>query len=266
MAARRLPLVCLAWLLCACPPPPRQWTPVSHGGEGQRLTEVGELMLRVVAVNEGYKTLRSVQRVTLQIAGRGRRSEKRFLRAVVAVKRPDRFRLNVLGPAGVKLIDLLYIGGRYQVLHLQQRLRRSSRMPEILESLCGDLRAIYRLDPLPKLERITLEESVASTSGRTPLFDLKGYRGTDLVQTLTVFASTLAISRVEELHPDGEIRTVTFGDYQSDGKLMMPWSMHVARDGHLSYWLLIQVQELDLDVPLDERLFSPASDAARGAP
>jgi len=244
-------LVCLA----GCPAPPRPRYGVDHKGMAQRVTDPDDLLRRVRQINTGYAELKTVHEVTIVITPDENREEKRFVRGVLAVRRPDLFRLVLLGPGGIKLMDILYGAGRHKVLHLAPTLDRSSLLPTIIASLCQDIRAMYDLAPSPFVTRRAVEETVASASGNTPLYDLKEYRRGTIVRRMTIFASTLAISRVHEVDDRGDSRTITFGDYETDGRVLVPRSFHVARTGKLDYWLMIRVKEVTLDEGLDDRLF-----------
>ena len=228
---------------------------IDHNGLARQVKGPDELLGKVDKANYSYAQMKTVHAVTLVITPNEDREEKRFLRGVLAVRRPDLFRLVVLGPGGIKLMDILYGGGRHKVLHLAPGLGKSSLLPGIVASLCADIRAIYNLTPAPPSDRRVVEETVAVASRRAPLFDIKEYRGVDIVRRLTVFASTMAISRLHEEDRRGESRTITFGDYESDGQRLIPMTIHVARSGSLDYWLLIRVKQISFDEELDDRLF-----------
>jgi len=253
---RWLPLPAL--LLCACPSAPAALHDVSHQGAAQKLTGADELLRRTLAANDGYGTLTTVHKVTAEIALGGERSEKRSFRGVLAIRRPGHFRLQILGAMGLKLVDLLYAEGKTRVLHVEPALRRSSRLPEILESVAGDIRAVYRLDPTPEVERRKMEETVSLASGRAPLFNLQEFRGKDLVRQMDIFAATLAIAR-SQVTEGLDIRTITYGAYETNGRLMVPRQIHVAKEGQVFYWLSIQVESVTMDEELDEELFAPQS-------
>jgi hypothetical protein len=239
----------------ACHPPAPQVAPVSHLGAAIPLGSAAELLERVRVVNDGYGTLRTLHNVTVEIALGGDRSEKRSFRAALAIRRPGHFRLTILGPLGLKLIDLLYAAGKTRVLHVEPALQRSSRLPEIVDSIAADIAAMYRLDPQLYASRSRMEETIALASGRAPLYDLKEYRGEEIVRQMTIFAATLAISRMEVIGPHNDIRTITYGDYESRGKLLVPRSFLVAKEGDVFYWLSIQVEQVDVDLKLDDHLF-----------
>ena len=221
----------------------------------QRFKDPEGLLARVREANTGYTELKTVHEVTIVITPDEKREEKRFVRGVLAVRRPDLFRLMILGSGGFKLMDILYGGGQHKVLYLAPTLGRSSLLPTIIASLCQDIRAMYDLIPSPPVTRRVVDETVASASGRTPLFDIKEFHHEVIVRRLTIFASTLAISRIHEEDRRGNSRTITFGDYETDGRRLVPRSFHVARSGSLDYWLMIRVKEVTLDEKLDDALF-----------
>jgi hypothetical protein len=217
--------------------------------------DADELLQRVLQANDGYGTLRTVHDVALELVLGGHRSEKRTFRGVLAVRRPGHFRLAILGPVGLKLVDLLYMAGKTKVVHVAPELARSSRLPAILDSIAADIAAIYRLDPQLHPSRRRLEESVSYASGQAPLYELKEYRRGELARQLTIFAATLAVARMEVVDERGDSRTIVFGDYETHGKLLVPRSVHVAIEGRVFYWLAIRVEAVDVDVKLDDHLF-----------
>jgi hypothetical protein len=246
----------LACLLAGCPGgQPAPTTTVKHEGRAVPFKDAEALLRRISEVNDGYGTLKSVHKVTAEIALGGDRTEKRSFRGVVAVQRPGFFRLQILGPMGVKFADLLYGQGRAQVLEVATSLRKSSRLPEILDSIAGDLRAIYRLDPLPHASRRTMEKTVALASGSAPLYALKETRGDEVVRQLDIFAASLAIARSVVVDVKGDVRTITYGDHRTNGKLVIPHKIHVSKEGRAFYWLSIEVESVVLDEQLDPALF-----------
>jgi hypothetical protein len=257
-------LLVAALLLCAgCPRGPVGPTPVSHLGRAIPVADGAELLRRVIAVNDGYGTLETVHSVTIEIALGKDRSEKRSFRGLLAIRRPGHFRLQILGPVGSKLLDLLYLAGQVKVVATAPMLERSSKLPVLAESIARDIAAIYRLDPQPEVDRRAIEESVALASGRAPLYELKEYRKGQLVRQLTIFAASLAVSRCELADGAGGLRTITYGDYERHRArkgdlphaLLVPRSLHLAREGRDFYWLSIRVESLILDTDLDKRLF-----------
>jgi len=259
VAAIRRPILG-AWALlltsfAGCQPPPAPVGPVDHRGRAIAVRDADELLQRVLQSNDGYGTLRTVHDVTLELVLGGQRSEKRTFRGVLAVRRPGHFRLAILGPVGMKLVDLLYMAGKTKVIHVAPELARSSRLPAILDSIAADIAAIYRLDPQLYPSRRRLEESVSYASGRAPLYELKEFRRDELARQLTIFAATLAVARAEVSDERGDSRTIVFGDYETHGKVLVPRSIHVANEGRAFYWLAIRVESVDVDVKLDDHLF-----------
>jgi len=244
----------LAAVLCGCPTP-LPTTVVDHHGPARRFASPAQLLKQVIEVNDGYGTLTTVQQVTLEIALGGDRSEKRSFSAALAIRRPGGFRLQILGPMGVRLVDLLYLKGQTKVLHVEPALQRSSQLPAILDSIAGDIRAIYHLDPLPRVDHRRMEESVSLASGSAPLLDLKEYRGRELTREMDIFASTLAMARSQVVEGT-DIRTVTYGAYEARGRLMVPRQIHVAKEGSVFYWLSIQVESVTIDEGLDREIFT----------
>ena len=96
----------------------------------------------------GWRTLRAEHLVTVDSAGKGGR-ERRTMRAVIAVARPDRFRLRALGPAGITLFDLLYRGGEVTVLRALRDPSSSDLLGRVIAAMAGDLAAAYGLGPSP---------------------------------------------------------------------------------------------------------------------
>jgi hypothetical protein len=91
-----------------------------------------------------WRTLQAEQRLTVDAPRKGGGREHRKLRALIAVERPDKFRLRAFGPGGITLFDLLGVGGRVTVLESLRDPNSPSLRP-ILESLAGDVAATYGL-------------------------------------------------------------------------------------------------------------------------
>ncbi|HZS39567.1 MAG TPA: DUF3261 domain-containing protein [Polyangia bacterium] len=96
---------------------------------------------------ETWKTLEAEQRVTIDAPRAGGKREHRTLRCVIAVERPDKFRLRAMGPGGITLFDLVGRGGKISVLE-SLRDPANPTMHAILESLAGDVQAVYGLGGL----------------------------------------------------------------------------------------------------------------------
>jgi hypothetical protein len=259
---RAAPLLCA--LLLGCPHAPMRLGKASHEGPAIRVADADELARRVQEVNDGYGTMETVHRVTIEIALGEGRSEKRSFKALLAIRRPGHFRVQLLGPMQIRLMDLLYEAGQVKVVQLADELRRSSRIGELVNDIAGDIAAIYRLDPQPHPTRRRLEETVSTASGRAPLYELRELRDDTLLRQMTVFAATLAVSRAEIPDGQGGSRTITYGEYEHFGPLVVPRQIHLSREGRVFYWLAIQVESATIDPKLDDRLFLYQGQEDRG--
>jgi hypothetical protein len=105
-----------------------------------------------------WGTMRAVHRVFIDAAiGDGR--EQNNVRGMIAVERPDRFRLQALGPGGVQLFDIVKVGGEARVIQSLAGAG-SSLQQKVLLSIAADLSAAYDLEPkLPsRVKNIGLKE------------------------------------------------------------------------------------------------------------
>jgi hypothetical protein len=100
-----------------------------------------------------WRTLKAEHRVALEVLLDGGRRERRGLRGLIAVARPDRFRLRALGPGGLTLFDLVRVGGRVSV---KESIRDAAKgvLAEVVRSLADDLSAAYQLEPAPAERRV----------------------------------------------------------------------------------------------------------------
>jgi hypothetical protein len=96
-----------------------------------------------------WRTLRAEHATVVTARRRDGRLERRRVRGLLAAARPDRLRLRALGPADTTLFDLVARGGRCAVVAGPggAALAPGSRGAAILEALCHDLLAAYRLGP-----------------------------------------------------------------------------------------------------------------------
>jgi len=103
-----------------------------------------------------WRTLRAEHRVALTVDLEGGKVEKRSLRGLIAVERPDKLRLRALGPGGVTLFDLVVAGGKVAV---KEAIRdpNSATMRPLLAALAGDLQAAFLLQPSPEGRTVTVE-------------------------------------------------------------------------------------------------------------
>jgi hypothetical protein len=116
----------------------------------------------LLPASEAWHTMRAEHRVTVEAGG-----QKRTLRGLIAVERPDRFRLRALGPGGITLFDVVSVAGEVRVIE-SIKDPNASALGKILPSMAGDLQAAYDLLPRPadrKVERAG-DETVVREAGR----------------------------------------------------------------------------------------------------
>lgn len=92
-----------------------------------------------------WRTMRAEHRVLID-ALRGDGREKTSVRGLIAVERPDRFRLKAMGPGGITLFDLIKVGGDTRVVQ-GVAAADSSLQQKVLLSIGADLSAAYDLEP-----------------------------------------------------------------------------------------------------------------------
>jgi Glycosyl transferase family 2 len=109
-----------------------------------------------------WHTMRAEHRVTVEAGG-----QKRTLRGLIAVERPDRFRLRALGPGGITLFDVVSVAGEVRVIEAIKD-PNASALGKILPSMAGDLQAAYDLTPRPPERTIARDgsDTVIRENGR----------------------------------------------------------------------------------------------------
>ena len=100
-----------------------------------------------------WNTMRAVHHVHIDFP-RGDGRDQLDVRGLIAVERPDRFRLQAFGPGNMTLFDLIKVGGDIKVVQgmpgTNQRLEQ-----KILLSIGADLAAAFDLEPrLPSRQKI----------------------------------------------------------------------------------------------------------------
>lgn len=98
-----------------------------------------------------WRTQTAEHRVSVEVHLSEGRVEKRKLRGVIAVLRPDKLRLRAIGPAGLSLFDLLLVNDEAKILSAIQK--DSPSLHEWTQALALDLACAYDLEPRAK-ERI----------------------------------------------------------------------------------------------------------------
>ncbi|MBI5480017.1 MAG: hypothetical protein HY906_14215 [Deltaproteobacteria bacterium] len=98
-----------------------------------------------------WRTLRAEHTTVVTARLPDGRTERRRVRGLLAVARPDRLRLRALGPGDVTLFDLLDRDGTCVVVNGPGGASPppESIMARVLTALCHDLRVAYRLGPAP---------------------------------------------------------------------------------------------------------------------
>ncbi|HWE31375.1 MAG TPA: glycosyltransferase family 2 protein [Polyangia bacterium] len=101
----------------------------------------------VMPVTQSWRTMRAEHQVRIEVKTASG-TQTKTIRGLLAVQRPDRFRLRALGPAGITLFDVIVVAGQVTIV---QSLRdpNDPTMGRILESLARDLEATYDLLPRP---------------------------------------------------------------------------------------------------------------------
>lgn len=100
-----------------------------------------------------WGTMRAVHRVHID-AAKGDGRESIDVRGMIAVERPDRFRLQAYGPGAIMLFDIVKVGGDTRVI---QGIRGAdtSLQQKVLLSIGADLAATFDLEPrLPSRQKI----------------------------------------------------------------------------------------------------------------
>jgi hypothetical protein len=170
------PLWALALLLVACAGGGGGFGPV-RGDRGAKRTSAsgaeevssrGETKAPVQPNTTSWKTMRAEHEVAIDVKLGSGQHDKRTLRGLIAIERPDRFRLRALGPGGITLFDVMSVHGEVTVL---QALRdpNSPALARIIESMAGDLDAAYDLAPRPPGRSVGRvgDEVVVQEPGRT---------------------------------------------------------------------------------------------------
>jgi hypothetical protein len=98
-----------------------------------------------------WRTLRAEHATVVTARLADGRTERRRVRGLLAAARPDRLRLRALGPGDVTLFDLVDRDGTCVVLSGPRGAAppADGAMARVLQALCHDLRAAYRLGTPP---------------------------------------------------------------------------------------------------------------------
>ncbi|MFO0657156.1 MAG: glycosyltransferase [Polyangia bacterium] len=111
-----------------------------------------------------WGTMRAVHRVGID-AAKGDGREQVTVRGMIAVERPDRFRLKAIGPGGITLFDLIKVGGDVKVV-TSMAGADSSLQQKVLLSIGADLSAMFDLEPLHPSHKKYVDLKVGETARR----------------------------------------------------------------------------------------------------
>jgi len=110
-----------------------------------------------------WNTMRAKHYVHID-AAKGDGREQIDVQGLIAVERPDRFRLKALGPGGIEIFDIIKVGGDVKVVQSLPGAD-SSLQQKVLLSIGNDLSAAYDLEPrLPsRVKNVGLKEGELRT-------------------------------------------------------------------------------------------------------
>ncbi|MCC6751021.1 MAG: hypothetical protein IT371_25415 [Deltaproteobacteria bacterium] len=245
-------VLALLGLAGCCPPPPGREARAA-GGATSPAPRAAQALAALRAVSDGFRTLRTVHRVELEIPLPGGGVERRRFTGVLAVQRPSSLRLRVLGPFSLPLFDLLGKGEAVQIKHLAAILRRRSQLPGILDSIAADLRAAYGLGAAVRPEG-PAGDLTSWTDGHGTMDLCRGGTG-DVRRCWQIQAATGRLTALREWWPDGTHRRLLFDEHRQVGPLALPLRMRVQVEGKRRYRVAIRVEAVEPDVPLDPELF-----------
>ena len=119
----------------------------------------------------GWQRLSAEHRVVVSVSLPDGKTDTRTLRGLIAVERPDRFRLRALGPAGISLFDLLVKEGKPTVVSAIRTPadgKAGQTLAEITTSLAADLACAYALAPSGQRSvRVDGEDVIVTEPGRS---------------------------------------------------------------------------------------------------
>ncbi len=215
-----------------------------------------ELLAKALPLNDGYKTLTTMHRVSLELNQAEGRLLHYHFRGALAIKRPGTFRLQILGTMGLKLADIRSALGRYQTLFLARKLKKSPLFLKVIPSIVEDIRGIYRLQPELLSARKTLSLSKDVPPEAPCQFAVSFYRKNRRVSTLDILATTFAIVG-NKLQDDAQsFCQIRFGAWTKQGKYLIPKQIIVKRTRPFVYQLKILVESIQMNVNLDPEMFS----------
>lgn len=163
-----------------------------------------------------WRTMRAEHRVHID-AAKGDGREQTDVRGMIAIERPDRFRLRAVGPGGITLFDIVKIGGDIKIVQGVAGAD-SSLQEKVLLAIGADLAAAYDLEPRLPSRNKTVSE------------------------------------REEELRITEPERTVRLQQFKEVQGQSVPTRMEI-RNSALDYNVTVDVESATLDEKLDPALF-----------
>jgi hypothetical protein len=160
--------------------------------------------------------MRAQHHVTIEAQVEPGKIERRVMRGMLAVERPDKLRLRALGPAGITLFEVVKRGADGAVVNTLKD-PKGTALEKVIELLRADLDAVYRLAPLTDGSAHVIEGDAAL------------YRATGREVRLTKFVNI--------------------------GKHAVAEHIEIDVKEPLTYHVSIDASDIELDVPLDPALF-----------
>ncbi len=118
-----------------------------------------------------WHRLSAEHRVVVSVSLPDGTTDTRTLRGLIAIERPDRFRLRALGPAGISLFDLLVKDGKTVVVSAIRTPadgKAGQTLADITTSLAADLACAYALSPSgQRTVRVEGDDVIVAEPGRS---------------------------------------------------------------------------------------------------
>jgi len=247
-----IPLLLALW---GCRPP-RAQVEIAPKSPPFKIRSAAKLLAQAMPQNDGYKTLTTIHRVTLEVRQKEGRMLKYNFRGALAVKRPDQFRLQILGAMGLKLADLRFAAGRSETLFLSSELKKSAVFLKVIPSIIEDIRGIYRIKPDQPIDHTTLSLQHAESFKAPPQYVVSLYYKNCLVRKMKFLSTTLAITSSERKNAQAGFCQMEFGSWTKQGKYLIPKRIMVKRTRPFVYRLNILVESIKMNVDLNPEMFS----------
>ncbi|MBI2892619.1 MAG: hypothetical protein HYY06_03645 [Deltaproteobacteria bacterium] len=206
----------IALFLAGCPPAVPPLAPLPRVAGAPASAARRQALLATLRAEEGrWRTLTIVHAIRLAT-----REQSGSLRGLLAVRRPDAYRLQLLGPAGITAMDLTYRAGRFLLVIPSRNVRRAGDRSTPRE----DLRGL----PVDGLARAFLDRY-----GGTPAdliedarWSVMEWRRGDEVRRLWLDRET-TLPRVDSTRRAGrEEMRITYDRYRAADGARLPFRVH----------------------------------------